>query len=158
MSSKHIVFLLVLGAVFLLSCKNDEQMVQQVAYAYSYAMANYHVDEAEEYATEETRNTTLVKARGLVKAVGEAYIQSDTPAEIEIVEVEMISDTCAIATYHKTTPIKDMTGTLELRKRNGQWYAHTPLNVMKEPEKTHTTVKEGEAIHSLPLKKKIENE
>lgn len=154
MSSKHIVFILVLGAVILFSCKNDEQMIQQVAYAYSYAMANYHVDEAEEYATEETRNTTLVKARGLVKAVGEAYIQSDTPAEIEIVEVEMVSDTSAIATYHKTTPIKDMTGTLELRKRDGKWLAHIPLTVAKMPEKESLYKDDKEVKKIKALQKK----
>jgi hypothetical protein len=117
------------------SCKNDEQMVQQVAYAYSYAMANYQVDDAAEYATEETKNTTLIKARSLMKAVGDAYIQSDTPAEIEITDVELTTDTTAIATYHKTTPIKDMTGTLELRKRDGKWLAHIPLTETTLPEK-----------------------
>ncbi len=126
---------LFLGSILLFhSCKNDEQVVQQVAYAYSYAMANYHVDDAESFATEETRNTTLIKARQLMEAVGDAYIQSDTPAEIEITNVEFQSDTVAIATYHKTTPIKDMTGTLELRKRDGEWYAHTPLKVVTPPE------------------------
>jgi hypothetical protein len=107
-------------------------------------MANYHVDEAEQYATEETKSTTLVKARSLVQAVGDAYIQSDTPAEIEITNVELKSDTVAIATYHKTTPIKDMTGTLELRKRDGEWYAHTPLKETVPPEKKY--YKDGKEI------------
>lgn len=109
-------------------------MAQQVAYAYSYAMANYQVDDAAEYATEETKNTTLVKARTLMNAVGNEYIKSDTPAEIEITNIELMSDTVAIATYHKTTPIKDMTGTLELRKRNGEWLAHIPLKETQMPE------------------------
>lgn len=128
-------------------------MVQQVAYAYSYAMANYHVEEAEQYATEETKNTTLVKARNLMKAVGDAYIQSDTPAEIEITNVEFQSDSVAIATYHKTTPIKDMTGTLELRKRNGKWYAHIPLKITTPPE-PKTYKKDGIEVKEVaPLQK-----
>ena len=143
---KNITFIAFLSVIIMLcqSCKNDEQAVQQVAYAYSYAMANYHVDEAEQYATEETKNTTLIKARQLMVAVGDAYIKSDTPAEIEITNVEFKSDTIAIATYHKTTPIKDMTGTLELRKRGGEWYAHTPLKETVPPEKKY--YKDGKEI------------
>lgn len=131
-------------------------MAQQVAYAYSYAMANYQVDDAAEYATEETKNTTLIKARSLMKAVGEAYIQSDTPAEIEITSIELTTDTTAIATYHKTTPIKDLTGTLELRKRDGKWLAHIPLKETKIPEKK-TINKEGKEVKEIkpmPLQKK----
>ena len=149
-----ILFAILTGIVLLChSCKSDEQMVQQVAYAYSYAMANYHVDDAESFATEETRNTTLVKARKLVEAVGDAYIQSDTPAEIEITNVEFKSDTVAIATYHKTTPIKDMTGTLELRKRNGEWYAHIPLKVATPPE-TKPYYKDGKEVKEVELPQK----
>lgn len=154
---KNITFIAFLSVIILLcqSCKNDEQAVQQVAYAYSYAMANYHVDEAEQYATEETKTTTLVKARSLMQAVGDAYIQSDTPAEIEITNVEFKSDTVAIATYHKTTPIKDMTGTLELRKRDGEWYAHIPLKVVERPE-AKTFYKDGKEVKEVDVPKKFE--
>lgn len=154
---KSLFSLVIISGIILLchSCKNEEQMVQQVAYAYSYAMANYHVDEAEQYATEETRTTTLVKAKSLVEAVGDAYIQSDTPAEIEITNVEFKSDTVAIATYHKTTPIKDMTGTLELRKRDGDWYAHTPLKVVTLPE-TKPYYKDGKEVKEVELPQKFE--
>lgn len=143
---KSFFSLVVFSGIVLLchSCKNEEQVVQQVAYAYSYAMANYRVDEAEQYATEETRNTTLIKARSLMQSVGDVYIQSDTPAEIEITNVELKSDTVAIATYHKTTPIKDMTGTLELRKREGEWYAHIPLKETVPLEKKY--YKDGKEI------------
>ena len=154
---KSIISFAIFSGIVLLfqSCKSEEQMVQHVAYAYSYAMANYHVDEAEQYATEETKNTTLVKARTLVQAVGDAYILSDTPAEVEITNVEFQSDTVAIATYHKTTPIKDMTGTLELRKRNGEWYAHTPLKVVTPPE-PKPFFKDGKEVKEFNPEQKLE--
>jgi len=154
---KSFFSLVIFSGIVLLchSCKNEEQVVQQVAYAYSYAMANYHVDEAEQYATEETKSTTLVKARSLVQAVGDAYIQSDTPAEIEITNVELKSDTVAIATYHKTTPIKDMTGTLELRKRDGEWYAHIPLTVVTPPE-PKPYMKDGKEVKEFDPQPKLE--
>lgn len=109
-------------------------MVEKVAYNYSYAMANYQVDEAQKYATEETKSTTLTMARNIVAKVDSNYIKSDTPASIEIVEVRMLNDTSAVATYHKKTPIKDFSDTLELRKRDGQWYAHVIPLMREEPE------------------------
>lgn len=124
--------LFVFCCAFLTSCHTDRQNATKAAYEYSYAMANYQIDQAEPFATEETKNTTLVKARQLVNAVDKAYIQSDTPAELEITNLEFTSDTSAIATYHKTTPIKDFSGTLELRKRNGVWLAHTPIPVVEQ--------------------------
>ena len=87
-------------------------------------MANYNIDEAEPYATPETRNTTLVIARHLVQAVDSSYIISDTPAKIKILDIEIYNDTQAYAVYRKTTPIKDFYDTLYLRKRDGDWYAH----------------------------------
>lgn len=122
------------ATTLLCSCKHEENMIKKVAYNYSFAMANYRVDEAAQYATEETKNTTLVKAKTLVEAVGEDYVKSDTPATIEITSLNIIDDTTAIAVYHKVTPIKDFSGNLELRKRDGKWLAHTPLKETKVAE------------------------
>jgi hypothetical protein len=154
MKTQHFYLVIMVLALMSASCKSEEQMAEQAAYAYSYAMANYQVDNAAEYATEETQNTTLIKARVLMKAVGESYVKSDTPAEIEITNLEMTSDTSAIATYHKTTPIKDMTGTLEMRKRDGKWLAHTPLKETKMPEQKKFYDQDGKEIKKLSLEDK----
>ena len=66
-------------------------------------------------------------AKALVRMIDTAYIKSDTPASIEIVNVRIISDTVASVQYHKQTPIKDFIDTLELRKRDGRWLAHSPI-------------------------------
>lgn len=139
MKKKFFLFLTlsVFCCAFLASCHTDRQNATKAAYEYSYAMANYQIDQAEPFATEETKSTTLVKARQLVNAVDKAYIQSDTPAELEITNLEFTSDTSAIATYHKTTPIKDFSGTLELRKRNGIWLAHTPIPVVEQASRNN---------------------
>ena len=55
------------------------------------------------------------------------YIAKDTPASIEIISTNILSDSSALVVYHKTTPIKDFTDTLELRKRDGNWLAHSPI-------------------------------
>ena len=111
-------------ALLLFSCSTERKKIERNAYNYAYAMANYNIDEAEPYATPETRNTTLVIARRLVQAVDSSYIISDTPAQIKILDIEIYNDTQAYALYHKTTPIKDFCDTLYLRKRDGNWYAH----------------------------------
>ena len=127
--------LLCLAATLLLTtaCHNDEKAIKKTAYKYSYAMANYRVDDAEKYATAETRETTLVGARNMIARIGDEYISSDTPASIEIVDWAMTSDTTAYAIYHKTTPIKDFSDTLQLKKRDGRWLAHAlPLFIKND--------------------------
>lgn len=113
-------------------CKTTQDIVEDVAYKYSYAMANYDVDGAEQYADNETKQTTIKTGRGMLSLVDSNYIKSDTPAVIEIIGTEMTSDTAAIVTYHKTTPIKDFTGTVEVRLRDGEWLVHSPTRVHHE--------------------------
>ena len=62
------------------------------------------------------------------------YIKSDTPASIEIRHIQIVDDTSAVVTYHKTTPIKDFSSTLDVRKRHGRWLAHSPIPVIEAPE------------------------
>lgn len=127
--------LALLATVLLLTaCASDEEKIEKVAYKYSYAMANYDVDGAEKYATPETVETTLNTARGLLTIVDTNYIKSDTPATIEITNIQIVDDTSAVVTYHKTTPIKDFSSTLDVRKRHGRWLAHSPIPVIEAPE------------------------
>lgn len=117
----------------LVSCgSSTTKQIENAAYHYSYAMANYDVDGAEPYATEETKQTTLVTGRVMMQLVDSNYIKSDTPAEIEIVKTEMVSDTMAVVTYHKTTPIKDFEGKVEVHKRGNQWLVHSPTKVVQQ--------------------------
>lgn len=131
---KHYSFILCLFALALLSvgCRFDKKKACKVGYNYAYAMANYQVEEAEKYATDETKNTTLVMAKFMVNAVGEDYIKSDTPAKVEIVKYSRLDDSSAVIEFHKTTPIKDSNFPLLMRKRNGQWMAHDTIPVRQE--------------------------
>ena len=131
MSKKSISFAACI-AFLCIGCTSTQDLVEDVAYKYSYAMANYDVDQAEQYADDETKRTTITTGRGMLTLVDSNYIKSDTPANIEIIATEMTSDTSAVVTYHKTTPIKDFTGTVEVRKRNGEWLVHSPTRVHKE--------------------------
>jgi len=143
---KKICIMLVAILFFSCCCKHEQKMIEKAAYDYSYAMANYKVDEAEKYATEETKNTTLKMAKGIVKRVDPEYIKSDTPATIDIIDVKIVNDTTAVATYHKITPQKDFSDTMELRKRDGKWYAHVIPHVYEAPEQQADTTAGGKEI------------
>ena len=116
---------LTLLSVFFISCNQEEKRIEQVAQAYLDALANYRVEDAKPYATEETCNTTLLIAEQLVTMVDTAYIISDTPATIDIQEVAIENDSMAVVKYVKNTPIKhNMLGSLHLVKRGHKWEAH----------------------------------
>lgn len=132
---KTILFLLLLTTTLFSSCNENKKAVKTIAYEYAKYTSNYQVKEASRYATEETRNTTLVMAEQLIQSVGEEYIKSDTPAQVEITSVEIIDDTIAYAVYHKTTPIKNFSDTLWLRQRNGEWLVHVPLPIVHQSKK-----------------------
>ncbi len=129
---KRIIPTLYCLALLCAGCSSTQDLVEEVAYKYSYAMANYNIDEAEQFADHETKKTTITTGRGLLAMVDSNYIKSDTPAKIEIIKTELVNDTTAVVTYHKTTPIKDFTGTVEVRKQDGEWLVHSPTPVIKE--------------------------
>lgn len=138
---KHFSFILCFSALALLlaGCDRNEKQARKVGYKYAYAMANYQVDKAAEYATEETKNTTLIMAKHLTKAVGEEYIKSDTPAKVEIVKVNRIDDTTTVIDFIKNTPIKkDVKFSSLIRKRNGRWLVHDTIPTHNDTEMTGT--------------------
>lgn len=134
MKKTHLFSFFLIGTLFV-SCNENKKAVESIAYKYALYTSNYQVEDAARYATEETKQTTLVMAKKLMESVGDEYIKSDTPAHIEITASEIIDDTIAYAVYHKTTPIKNFSDTLWLRKRNGEWLVHVPLTTVKQPQK-----------------------
>lgn len=127
---------LLLSVLCLMACNSETKEIHQVAYDYCMATANYRIDDAEQYCTEETSKSTLVMARYLISLVDTSFIASNTPAEITIEKVERTSDTTAVVTYHNTTPLKSYSNTVDLLRRDGRWLVHLPLTA---PEKENTT-------------------
>ena len=113
------------------SCDNSKRAIRQAAYHYLDAMANYRVDDAVPFCSQETEDGVIRVGRNLVKAVEPGYIESDTPAKIIIKEVEQTSDTTATVGYHKTTPQKKQNGTVNLVLRDGTWKVHIPRGFQK---------------------------
>ena len=115
-------------ALLITACNSsspEKESIGQAAYNYCVATSNYDLDAAEAFCTEETAKHTLAVGRHLLTLVDSSYIASDTPATIEIKSVKQLSDTSAYAVYHKQTPRKDYVDTMQMRKRDGQWLAHS---------------------------------
>lgn len=124
---KKMLFMLPLVFAIAACGSSEKKQIKTVAYNYSIAMANYKVADAEPYCTEETRNTTINAAYVLMNMVDSAYVASDTPATIKITDVRIETDTVAWAKYHKVSPLTNYSDSLELRKRDGGWFVHTPM-------------------------------
>lgn len=133
---KKIALLAIPILLLLLSaCKSDSQKATDVAYAYSFAMANYNIDEAEQYADLETSETTITRARNFLRFTPQDYIKSDTPATIQTVGTTINSDTSITVSFIKNTPIKkDMPFSVEVRKRNGKWRVHSPVKEVEQSQ------------------------
>ena len=128
MRNKWIYAVLTACAVMQAACGRTDTEIEQAAHEYCQATAEYDFERAGEWCTEETRQTTLAMFGQLMPMVDSAYLAADRPAHIDITGVHRTSDTTATAVYHKQTPLKDFTDTLELRLRDGRWLAHSPLS------------------------------
>ena len=134
----------------LASCTSNEEKATKAAYNYSFAMANYDLDKAEKYATQETCDNTIAMARDMLEYVDSSYIASDTPATLEVTATIMTSDTSATVSFIKNTPIKkDMKFNVEVRKRHGKWLAHNPIN--RNQQKPTAGQKIPQIKFSVPL-------
>jgi hypothetical protein len=116
--------LIVFSTLVLAGCCSVEKDIKDVAYSYLDAMGNYKVAEAYPYASKATCEKTLeVMEKYLLPKTDTNYIKSNTPATIEILKVEVLSDSTAIVDYKKTTPIQVQNGKLDMVKEEGKWCA-----------------------------------
>lgn len=93
-------------------------------------MGNYRFDDAYDYATQETQTNTLdVIQQRIMPTTDMDYIHRNTPAEITITGVNIIDDTTALVSFHKSTPIQEQDGTLDMLKRGNRWLAHVLISL-----------------------------
>ena len=109
----------------LASCGNNPQKeIEKNAYGYLDAMGNYRINDARPYASTPTCERTLeVLQKYILPKTDTNYIISNTPATIDILGVEVLSDTTAVVSYSKTTPLQVQSGKLDMVKENGRWCA-----------------------------------
>ena len=113
--------------LLLVACNSEMRRIELAANDYLMAVSLYDLDGAESYCTEETSKTTLVIGRYLMAYTDSSFFEQDKPVTIDITDVRCTTDTTATVHFHKVTPIKDITDSLEMRKRDGKWLAHAPI-------------------------------
>ena len=113
--------------LLLTACNSDEKEIARVAQGYLDATGNYLIEEAMPYANQETRERTLTYLRDvLIPMTPKEYMESNTPATIELGEIVRAGDT-AVVCYTKTTPIKVVDSEIMLVKEDGEWLVYMPL-------------------------------
>lgn len=129
MQYRNIILTAFFSAI-LLSCNTrNEEEVLQVAEPYIKSLAEYDIESARPYATQETIETLLDKVeKNILPSLDTNYIKQNTNAEITIQRVEFASDTSATVFYNKKTQIQNTNTKLEMRYRNGKWLAHQPFD------------------------------
>ncbi|MCQ2299012.1 MAG: hypothetical protein MJZ81_02660 [Bacteroidales bacterium] len=146
---KATILLLAISALAI-SCKDkDRESITLAAHGYLDAMANYKINEATAFCTEETKSTYIAFLNEFfvpqydTSTILRANCAAEMPATITIQDIEISNDTTAVVTYTKTTPrqiSKDQT--LKMRKRSGEWYAHWVMeHTPREFEMTRDTLK-----------------
>ena len=129
----------------LAACNNDKKEIAQAAQGYLNATGNYLIEDAMPYANKETREKTLPFLRDkLIPMTPQEYLDSNTPATIELGEIVQVGDT-AVVFYTKTTPIKRLESEILVVKEDGQWLVFVPLEI---PERISTDGKNATATIS----------
>lgn len=111
-------------------CKSEKSLIEQSAMGYLTAMGNYKISEAEPYATEETiENTLHAIEKYIMPNLDPNVIKQNTPATIEITDINIVNDTIAEVVYKKTTPIQIQEGKLDMVKRGDEWKAQVSIQI-----------------------------
>lgn len=126
----QLAFTALMTAILLSACNSDERQIKQAAQGYLDAMANYRIEEAEPYVTEETRDITLLFVeKAIMPNLAPNVIPDNTPATINITSVDITTDTTATVAYTKTTPQETSEETVGLLKRNNEWRVHYVVEI-----------------------------
>jgi hypothetical protein len=85
------------------------------------------------------------------------YIISNTPATIDILAVELLSDTSAEVRYSKTTPLQVQSGKLDMVKENGRWCAEViialpPIMTMDSTQMENNLSARLDSLKGKPLR------
>ena len=128
---KNLAYLFfVFSTALFCGCKSEQTLIENAAMGYLNAMGNYQIKEAEAYASDETIEKTLhVIEEVIMPNLDPNYVKQNTPATIEIKEVNQLSDTTAQVKYVKTTPIQVQEGSLDMVKRNQEWKAQVIIQL-----------------------------
>lgn len=146
-------------SILFVSCKSndDKTIINKVAYSYLDNMGNYKIERAEKYADSATRVITLqFIERKIIPYLDEEYIKKNTPAKITIGNIDIVDDTSAVVSYHKSTPITEQDGELEMRKEKDEWLAHVLIQVpdifMLDEDEMRANIRKMDSLNGTEIK------
>ena len=116
-------------ALLTASCEQqaERKAIRKVAYSYLDAMANFRIDDAIPFASQQTREQTIPFAKNFLLAnTDTSVILASTPASIVIDSIKVGNDT-AIVSYTETNPLRVKMSTITAIKEEGQWVIDVPL-------------------------------
>lgn len=123
------IFFLFIFILTIASCNSDKKQIIKVAQGYLDATGNYRIEEAYQYASKQTQETTLPYITDYIMPVTDtAFLASNVPATIDIDSLVIGNDTAWVA-YTKKTPIKRLNNIICLIKEEGRWVVDVPLVV-----------------------------
>lgn len=109
------------------ACGTEEKEVRHVAQHYLDATARYDIPDACNYCTPETANALRLIDSVLMPNTDSSYIKKNMSATLEITSLDINTDTTAVVSYHKHSPVEDFDGKLNMVRRDGQWMAHVEI-------------------------------
>lgn len=131
------------------SCNNDERQIRKIAKGYIDATGNYKIEEAYQYATKSTRETTLPYISNVIMPIVDSnYLKANVPATSSIDSVIIVDDTAWVL-YTKTTPLGATTNQLCLFKEEGRWLVDVPLAIPETFTITPNGITTDTASHAL---------
>ncbi len=125
----RIITLYFVATLLTASCqqRQERKNIEQAAYRYLDAMANFRIDDAIPYASKQTREETIPFAKNFLLAnTDSSVIAASTPATIVIDSIKVGNDT-AIVSYTQTNPLRIKISSITVIKEDGQWLIDMPL-------------------------------
>lgn len=119
---KTILTLLSLSAVLLFSCNSEKHEVERIAQAYLDAETNFKIDEARQYVEGEEMTSALNMIENFVLPnISKELLDSLTPNEVKIKDVEMSADTAAVVSFHSSNPKQESDAQILMHKIGDTW-------------------------------------
>ena len=144
---------LLFAGLLMAACSSDEEKIKESAQGYLDALGNYRPAEARPYASAETCEKTLAFYEALMNYTDSSVFKNNIPAEITLGQIEYTNDTCAIVSFHKSTPSTQQDGKLHMVKRKGKWLVHevidpTPITNLTNQKTRTLSEEEKEALRN----------
>lgn len=111
------------------SCQSADKEIKREAAAYLQSTTEYDIDEACLHCTPTTAASLRIIQQRMLPQLDSAYLRQSAEAQCRILSVDRPTDSTARVAFRKTSQLIDVTDTLLMVLRNGQWMAHVDFKI-----------------------------